>query len=153
MAGHNVRPLHPSQPAPQAMPASQIGRIVAVQDGRPYVSFADFERVPARVALGTHAAEGLLDGKPVLLLLENGDPTLPVIVGLVSDTLPGPAAGTSVEIDGQRLSFEGREEIELRCGLASITLRADGQLVMKGTRLMSRASETNKIRGGTVLIN
>lgn len=155
MSGHNVRPLHLAPAAPSALSASQVGRIVDVQDGKPFVSFAHLERIPARVALSglPQTPAAMLDGQPVLLLLENGDPALPVIVGLVTDTLPGLGADASFEVDGNRLSFEGREEVELRCGQASITLRADGQVIVKGTRLMSRASETNKIRGATVLIN
>jgi len=155
MTGHNVRPLHPVPATPVPMSANQVGRIVDVQEGRPFVSFAHLERVPARVALAglAQTPAAMLDGQPVLLLLENGDPELPVIVGLVSDTLPGLGADTNVEVDGHRLSFEGRESVEASCGQASITLRADGQVIVKGTRLMSRASETNKIRGATVLIN
>ena len=98
-------------------------------------------------------------GDPVLLALENGDPALPIIIGIVSDVLPKPPnlvqgeVEDGFELNGKRISFEGREEVVLRCGKASITLRADGQVVVKGTRLMSRASETNKVRGATVLIN
>ena len=74
----------------------------------------------------------------------------------VMDSLPNAAvvpADDSFEINGRRVSFEGREEVVLRCGEASITLRADGQVIVKGTRVMSRASEANKIRGATVQIN
>ena len=141
----------------------RVGRVVDVEQGRPYVEFGAItgRRVLARVAMaGMHdTPAAMLRGHPVLLVLENGDPSLPIIVGLVSDVLPGASASSagdaqdSFEIDGRRVSFEGREEVVLRCGQASITLRADGQVVVNGTRLMSRASETNKIRGASVLIN
>jgi hypothetical protein len=49
--------------------------------------------------------------------------------------------------------IEGRDEVVLRCGQGSITLRADGKIVIKGTQLVSRASDTNKIRGASVQIN
>lgn len=163
MATDPVRPLHPRLAptlAEQALASAgdvRVGRIVEVHEGRPFVAFGALHRVAARVVMpglrDTPAA--MLDGQPVLLLLEDGDPALPIIVGLVSDTLPGAGTPTDegFEVNGRRLSFEGREQVELRCGQASITLRADGQVIVKGTRLMSRASESNKIRGATVLIN
>lgn len=163
MAGNASRSSSPLHALTAAGGDVRVGRIVDVEQGRPYVEFdaAAGHRVLARVAMtglrDTPAA--MLRGHPVLLVLENGDPALPIIVGLVSDVLPGtpgPSAGDaqdSFEIDGRRVSFEGREEVVLRCGHASITLRADGQVVVNGTRLMSRASETNKIRGASVLIN
>ncbi len=165
MSSENVRSLHASVPALTLAAASDVlvGRIVDVQDGQPYVAFGDCTRVRARVALGgmRETPAAMLDGQPVLLLLENGDSALPIVVGLVGDTLPGlgAEAGAAADVadgfvlNGKRISFEGRESVELRCGQASIMLRADGQVIVKGTRLMSRASESNKIRGAAVLIN
>lgn len=161
MAADKVRAIHPSLPATALVSGGdvRVGRIVGVTDGRPRVSFGAHSDLAARVALpglrDTPAA--MLDGQPVLLLLENGDPALPIIVGLVGATLPGlgpeDRANEGFEVNGKRLSFEGKEEVELRCGQASITLRADGQVIVMGTRLMSRATGSNKIRGATVLIN
>lgn len=136
----------------------RVGTIVEIVDGRPHVTLGgDAAPVPARVACtappGLGSPHDWLD-RPVLLLLEEGDPQRPIIVGLVGDTLPGFTAGTTdVEVDGRRVMLEGREQVVLRCGDASITLTADGQVVVKGTRVVSRASESNKIRGATVLIN
>lgn len=157
----SISPLHPLT----ASSDIRVGRIVDVQDGRPFVEFEGTTPgpIPARVAVtGFYdAADDMRRGHPVLLVLENGDPCQPIIIGLVSDVLPGPPIEAKVannpaetfELNGKRLLFEGREEVVLRCGQASITLRADGQVIVKGTRLMSRASETNKVRGATVLIN
>jgi hypothetical protein len=103
------------------------------------------------------------DPVPVLLWLEQGDPLRPILVGFVRETLAAPArAGGSaivndrtlpIELNGKALIFEGQEEIVLRCGQGSLTIRANGQIVVKGTRLISRASESNKIRGASVEIN
>ena len=49
--------------------------------------------------------------------------------------------------------FQADEEIVLRCGLGSLTIRANGHIVVKGTKVVSRASEVNKIRGASVQIN
>ena len=163
MASNTVRYINPVQSL-TAKGDVRVGRIVDVQQGRPYVEFDDTETgcsVLARVAMTgqSNMQNALLIGQQVLMALENGDPTLPIIIGVISDVLPktsSPIHGDiedGFELNGKRMSFEGREEVVLRCGKASITLRADGQVVVKGTRLMSRASETNKVRGATVLIN
>ena len=143
----------------------RVGNLVGVREGRLFVTFADAATSPpggvaARVALvDGRSAPGLQPGDALLILLEGGDATRPIVVGIVSETLPaapspiGPESADCVEVDGRRIELEGREEVVLRCGRASITLRADGQVVLKGTRLTSRASETNKIRGANVLIN
>ena len=55
--------------------------------------------------------------------------------------------------DGKRMHIEAAEEIELRCGKASITLRSNGRLVIRGAYVEIHASGTNRIKGGSVLIN
>jgi hypothetical protein len=143
-----------------------LGTIAAVNpDGRPMVQFEGSAMpVIARIAASLCASgTAPATGTSVILIFENGDHQLPVIVDLVRDSLASPAGSaavtqnqgftTSFELNGKRVVLEGKEEIVLKCGLGSLTLRADGQVVIKGTRLMSKASETNKVRGASVLIN
>lgn len=163
MVDNTVRYIKPIHSAAEKGDV-RVGSIVDVQQGFPYVEFGNADvnfSVAARVAVTglSTLKDAQLIGKQVLMVLENGDPALPIIIGLISDVLPKPLSAMhgdmedGFELNGKRMSFEGREEVVLRCGKASITLRADGQVVVKGTRLMSRASETNKLRGATVLIN
>jgi hypothetical protein len=51
------------------------------------------------------------------------------------------------------LNFESDSQITLRCGKASISLKSDGTVAIRGTNVASRASQTNRIRGGNVQIN
>lgn len=51
------------------------------------------------------------------------------------------------------LKLESDSQITLRCGKASISLKADGTVAIRGTNVASRASHTNRIRGGNVQIN
>ena len=100
---------------------------------------------------------------PVLLFFENGDPALPVIIGIVHSALMKAAPRQEVMIqakgskrivmDGQTLLLDAQEEITLRCGKSSVTLRKDGKIVVKGTDIVSRASRTNKIKGASVAVN
>jgi uncharacterized protein (DUF2345 family) len=58
-----------------------------------------------------------------------------------------------VMVDDKRIEIEGQDEVVLRCGKASITLRRNGRVVIRGTYVESRSSGTNRIKGGSVLIN
>ncbi len=59
----------------------------------------------------------------------------------------------AVLVDGQRVTIEGHDEIVLRCGGASITLRRNGRVVIRGVYVETRSSGVNRIRGGSVRIN
>lgn len=99
-----------------------------------------------------------------ILLFENGDPGLPLLVGLIhtpSETplldavLDSPLEETPMEahVDGQRVVIEGRDEVVLRCGKASLTLRRNGQVLLRGINIRTEADEVHKIKGGKVQIN
>ncbi|MFH1143584.1 MAG: DUF6484 domain-containing protein [Candidatus Eisenbacteria bacterium] len=147
----------------------RTGRIVAVgDDGRVFVDFPGNpgEPVAARclTRLGTPevpAAHPGIDAE-VLLLFENGDPGLPILVGLVTDRIPtepetAEASRTDPEqevlLDGRRMVFTAREEIRLRCGESTLLLRNDGKILIRGAELVSRASGRNKIKGASITLN
>ncbi len=47
----------------------------------------------------------------------------------------------------------GRERIELRCGAAAVILEKSGRVTIRGTEVVSQASGTNRVRGGTIQLN
>ena len=51
------------------------------------------------------------------------------------------------------LVLEAKHELTLRVGDGSITIRADGKILIKGTDLVSHAKRMNRIKGGAVSIN
>jgi len=99
-----------------------------------------------------------------ILLFENGDPSLPLLVGLIQtapqtplidsilESLPAKAP-MEAQVDGRRVVIEGRDEVVLRCGKASLTLQRDGQVVLRGVNIRSEADEVQRIKGGKVQIN
>jgi len=102
------------------------------------------------------------------LLFENGNPRLPVVVGLDQAPSPTPMldaalaeaeaevrAGPPVEaqVAGQRVLIEGRDETVLRCGKASLTLRRNGRVVLRGVYLETHSEGINRIKGGSVQLN
>ena len=144
---------------------ARVAEIVEIQsDG---VAVVDFESnpsgpVPARSAIAApplDTTESYI-GKSVLVTFENSDPSLPVIIGFVRDSLfpeveteldvPAP---DEVVLDGEKLCLDAKEEITLRCGQSAIILKKDGRVVVKGVEITNRALRTNKIKGGTVRIN
>lgn len=74
-----------------------------------------------------------------------------------TDIFPSPAQFTPVkraaDLDGKRLLFEAEDEVQIKCGEASINLYKDGRVVIRGRNLISRASVVNRILGGSVQVN
>jgi len=66
-----------------------------------------------------------------------------------------PTAGQEIDVhvDGDRLVFQGRQEIELKCGQASIVLRRNGEVLIRGNSLVSRSRGKNVITGATIRLN
>ena len=128
------------------------------------------ESVPVLLGLAASDAEVVraarAGGRALALCLPGAGDRL-VLLGLLrervaaeaaTDLSPGipacpQAPPEEAVIDGKVVRFEAREEIVLRCGEGSITLRHDGKIVIKGTHLLSRASGVNRIKGGQVNIN
>ncbi len=147
----------------------RTGTFVGVApNGRPQVDFPGNpgDPVEARVLVTQTGDLPTPDDGPigVLLTFDRGDVHCPIIIGVVRDTFaeresPGVEEETEasgprdVLLDGKRMVLEANEEIVLRCGKSSITLRRDGKVVIKGIQVVSRAAQTNKIKGGSVSIN
>ena len=92
-------------------------------------------------------------GREVALMFEGGDPSKPIVVGVLQRPgRPEPRA-LQVDLDGETLVLTGRKEIVLRCGKASITLTRAGKVLLRGAYVSSRSSGVNKVKGGSVQIN
>jgi hypothetical protein len=142
------------------LPAAKRGRIVSWTEDGLFVAYGQ-ETAPIRaeslVALTPDEVEvAVRDGMPVMLVFEDGDPLRPLLIGLVR-TLPATRTGlpktTHAKVDGQRIEFAAKDEVVLRCGEASITLRRNGRVVIKGAYVETRSRGTNRIKGGHVSIN
>jgi hypothetical protein len=118
--------------------------------------------------------------RPAVLLFEDHELQRPILIGMVApepgaalldsllrapaaapapvrspDSKPEakPEAKLEAKIDGKRVVIEGEHEVVLRCGEASITLRRDGKVVLRGAYVETTAKGLNRIRGGSVKIN
>jgi Domain of unknown function (DUF6484) len=103
----------------------------------------------------------------VLLVFENADPALPIIIGLLQSQeaslfgalLAPPSEAPSekrrerVRLDADSVVVEGQREVVLKSGEASLTLRRDGKVVIRGAYVETHAKGVNRIKGGAVKIN
>jgi Domain of unknown function (DUF6484) len=89
-------------------------------------------------------------GRSVALSFPAGA-TQALLLGLIWSPQSQPVA--SVEVDGQNLEIAAQESITLRCGKASLTLTADGQILLRGAYISSHSSGTQRIKGAAVRIN
>jgi hypothetical protein len=101
-------------------------------------------------------------GRKVCLMFEQGERMRPIIMGFIQDTDDHRISGSDTSIvpttleakvDGERVLIEGKQEIVLKCGKASITLTKAGKVLIRGTYLLSRSSGVNRIKGGSVQVN
>lgn len=148
----------------------RVGWVAAqTGDGRVRVDFPGNVAGPlvARVSLGLEPAvlvRAAAERHGAILLFENGDPSLPMLVGLVAPSSATPLIDAVLErsledvpkearVDGRRVVIEGRDEVVLRCGKATLTLRRNGEVVLRGTNIRTEAEGIQRIKGGKVQIN
>ncbi|PID43873.1 MAG: hypothetical protein CSB48_03555 [Proteobacteria bacterium] len=156
-----------------------LGAVVSVSEaGAPRVSFEGVGKDAGVEALTTVPLDASCIGRQVLLTFP-GNHTAPVVIGLVRSLLddvlaepsvkrgfereerqvsPGGLAASGVDrpevlIDGKKLELAAPEEITLRCGKSSITLRQDGKIVVRGEHILSRARGAHRIKGGSIELN
>ena len=157
-----------------AVAATASARIVTIvslsPDGTLHVRVGPNDpSVPARLAVRTtreRIETAVTLGQQAVVLFENCDRTRPIVVGLI-ETLPPPqpaaipreadlppdAPFVEADVDGRRVRLTAQDEIVLQCGSASITLRRNGRVVVRGTYVETHSDGTNRIKGGQVQIN
>lgn len=111
---------------------------------------------------GSHAALSIVDlrteqlGRRVVVAFERGEAARPIVIGLVrgdDDGLLCQRAPRSVSVDDQTLTVVAQQELVLRCGQSSISLRRDGRIEIRGETLLMQSTGANRIRGGSVQLN
>jgi Domain of unknown function (DUF6484) len=106
--------------------------------------------VPALSTIGLAASDA---GAKVVVALEGGDASRPVIIGRVRNQAPATEPQPLVRVDAEKLLLQADREIELRCGDASIVLTRAGKVLIHGAYVLSRSRGANRIKGAYVDIN
>ena len=117
-------------------PSVIVGELIAIEDqGRtPLVLYSG---QPGQAAV---RARSLVDlhgdhiGRRVLLMFESSGDGRPIIGGVLRDDPewkhPDGTDHYEVQADGQRLIVTAKEQLVLRCGMASITLTKEGKVLI-----------------------
>lgn len=143
-----------------------LGSLVGFDDnGKPLVSYSVNQlSSKSKVAEATLSLLPAQVGRQVAIMFMQQNENKPVIIGLIHNPLltvleteqAEARDNLSIEVDGEpqdRVSVEGKEEVVLRCGDASITLTKEGKILLRGKYLVSRSSGVNRILGGSVQVN
>jgi hypothetical protein len=136
----------------------RLGKLVGWDEAGPLIDLGDGGRGPVRARVLSGVARprpgSELAGQDVVVLVDGRSATAPVLLGLLQP-FDGGAATADVEarVDGRRVELEGRDEVVLTCGQASITLRRNGRILIRGVHVETRARGVNRIKGGSVAIN
>jgi hypothetical protein len=115
------------------------------------------------VAIGMDVSDGVLvraaRRRGRAAVMRTADPTARwLLVGLVRDRVAAKARDAKmgrleVTVDGEKLRLEAEHDIELKCGRASISLRYDGRIELKGTHILSASRGPNRVKGATIALN
>ena len=132
-----------------------IGILMGFDELQPLVVFPGNPSDEARPARALCALSVEDTGREVALLFEDGDRTRPLIIGrIIEPARQDPTARPATVIrDGETVKVTAEERIELRVGKSVIIMEKDGHITIRGTHLVSHASASNRIRGGSVNLN
>jgi hypothetical protein len=141
--------------AAPAAGALQRGRVIEVQPDSIRVAVEGIEApVSCELLYVSADAREPQPGDAVLVLVERvGLRPGGIILGCIGKRA---RAQSGQEEDGgapEILHLQATQELTLRVGDGSITIRADGKILIRGTDLVSHAKRTNRIKGGAVSIN
>ncbi len=151
-----------------------IGTIKAIDsEGAAVVDFDQNREEQAIKAMSTVAISPQHISRKVALLFNNGDYSQPIIMGLIQTTLDTvidnhqhnvaaqqntgstalSAPHAELTVNGRKIIIEGKDEVVLKCGDASISLNKQGKITIRGKQILNRATEVNRIMGGSVELN
>lgn len=151
--------------APACIAGVVVGELMALTDN----GWTALVRHAGQVALGDEGMVGLLKarsvvdlhgariGSAVVLMFEQGDPTRPIVMGVLRQEGAWPMAvrpeQVDVSVDGERMVISAKEQLVLRCGKARITLTQAGKVLIEGSYVLSKSTGVNRIKGGSVQLN
>jgi hypothetical protein len=132
------------------------------ENGQTMVCYPGMQSDDPLAAITTENMTGQTPGREIALGFVDGNPSLPIILGLIQTTGKQEQPATfensgdkkvDVQIDGDQLTLSAEREIVLKCGKSSITLTRAGKVILKGAYLSTHSTGVNRIKGGSVQIN
>lgn len=140
--------------APRGVVQAQL---VGLADGMPLVMLPPWLDRSARPRLAQACCRLTCEdiGRRVAVMFIDGLLDRVIVVGPIAEPDASVACSCAVPETAtpRRLELQASQELILRCGKAALRLLADGTAVVRGVNVVTRASATNRIRGGNVQIN
>lgn len=156
--GHSDQPLLLGNKIARLIPSKKPADIRIQWGNHPPVAARHLVSIDIQELLGSEQ-----QGREVLINFIDNDINQPVIIGVlasvVDDMVKMELASAdkptkaNVISDGESVLISAEKDIRLVCGKSSLLLRKDGKIIAKGTSILSRASASNKVKGGSVEIN
>jgi len=144
-------------------PTLLTGHLSGIDDEGRLLFTPEGADAPHPVAIGIEISDGVLvraaRRKARAAVMRTEDSTSRwLLVGLVRERVASKARDAKrgrleVAVDGERIRLEAEHDIELKCGAASITLRYDGRIEVKGTHILSASRGPNRVKGATIALN
>lgn len=127
-----------------------VGRITGFQSGgEPLIDFTMNHTGHPLPARATVSLDTCHIGRDAAVMFEMGDPRKPIIIGLMHNSEKNAEA-----VEGDKTTvISSEKEILIRCGEASIHLKKDGKIIIKGRDILSRARGNHDIKGGMINLN
>ena len=147
---------------PSLAPATtHLGRIVAIlNDDQVSVAIpGKAGTVAARLGVPVTRArleEAIESRRGAVILIDPQATQCAIVLGLLEPIAPEVSEKPQVveaDVDGKRVRIVGNDEIVLECGNASITLRRNGRIIIRGAYVETDSTGTNRIKGAAVRIN
>ena len=144
-----------SHPIPLPLAAKQSGAVLSAPLVARLVEITPEGSLVVETDGGTRFSCAWLQVSATPVLLHRGDAVLvmplcegapPVVMGRIANYREGTKLPSILQIAAE-------QDLSLRCGAASIDLRADGKVMIRGEDVLVRAKGTKRIRAGTVSIN
>lgn len=154
-------PLARRDGAPE--PTLVTGHLTGIDDGGRPLFLAEGAQASIAVAIGISSPDGVIvraarRQQRALVARTTDEAPRWVLVGLVRDRVSAASRDAKhgrleLTVDGEKLKLEAEHDIELRCGQASITLRYDGRIEVRGTHILSASRGPNRVKGATIALN
>lgn len=129
---------------PQLLGTIAQGKVLAIRpDGLIDVLGPGKHAVTCAWLEGSGTAGVVLGPGDVVLLSQHSEDAPPVVLGRI-----GRYGQPAAQVD-----LQAGQALALKCGSASIELRADGKILIAGEDVLVRAKGTKRIRAGAVSIN
>jgi hypothetical protein len=131
----------------------ELATLTALIDCEPRVRMSTGEDLFVARSLVPLSATDL--GREVAVAFIGGDRNRPLILGVVhASELPADSPKPiELQVDGHQVVIQAATQLTLQCGKASITLDANGRIVIKGAQILTQASGSNRIRGSSIQLN